>query len=520
MAGVDDASRMSVLNDRLAQALPKGAKFQIFHISTPPSKTEAIYFAPPNTSPDRTYCESHFVTVSIKSGQTGGDHEEDYVLIFAIEILIYSTAYSSTFFVSKADSTGYAHLLHLPKGGTSPLRTVSSTLLEYLVEKRSRPGIPCIISLFARAQDQYLFPGSIENSGKHVLDDRGLVRWWCRVIDPLISNHVEKPGDEWTKVHGYLVVPGSDSPISYVPQMARQQWTVGDPLREISRHSKDVPPRCLIPHFPDDPKARFLDELDDELMIGNAESFNGQWKSVKTLAQFWEAMEFRQECSAGRLVGFIWVVFSPKHVLDSQHIIGSQESMATDASDFQYIASPHELRVDDAQALRKPILPGTATSFRNRKLTGTVIPRMPRVKTHNTRDSFKRPETTPYYVWPVEGRGQVVLDQKDYKRATELLLRLDFANLDISRGSTKRWVDEVRMGASSKEASQFGAMVVGQKVEEVRSTGATVGAQTLSMGLVRKKRKPETSVEESAPSTAVPQVNILGSGTIRKKPKA
>jgi hypothetical protein len=55
--------------------------------------------------------------------------------------------------------------------------------------------------------------------------------------------------------------------------------------------------RNVIPVFPDDPKARFLDDLKGD----------GTLKET-TLSQFWELMEHRQECSSGRLVGFISMV--------------------------------------------------------------------------------------------------------------------------------------------------------------------------------------------------------------------
>lgn len=168
------------LTDGLAEVLPKGYNFKLYHVSTPPTKTSAIYSPPPGTRPDRTYCESHFLTVSIDAPAKtldAIDKGSSELLVYAIEVLIYSTAFSTTFFVSKADSTGYLHLLNLPQGTSSPIKTTISTFLEHLVQKRRRPGIPSIVSLFARAQDQYLFPGSVDNKGKHVLDDRGLVRW-------------------------------------------------------------------------------------------------------------------------------------------------------------------------------------------------------------------------------------------------------------------------------------------------------------------------------------------------------
>ena len=71
----------------------------------------------------------------------------------------------------------------------------------------------------------------------------------------------------------------------------------------------DVPVRCLIPRLPDDPKTRFVIDLDNEVIDSDSqEVVSNQWKSVKALDQFWDMMAFRQECSAGRLVGFLWLV--------------------------------------------------------------------------------------------------------------------------------------------------------------------------------------------------------------------
>lgn len=534
------------LEDRLAEVLPKDKTFRIFHISTPPNNTEAIYSAPPNVRPDKTYCESHFLAVSIDTVVEGAKSD---VLVFAIEVLLYSTAFMTTFFVSKADSTGYLHHLKLPKGAPSSIRVVSSVLLEYLVEKHQRPGIRNILSLFARAQDQYLFPGSVENEDKHVLDDRGLVKWWCKVLDPLIGKHsknvessIEK-ATEWEKVRGFLIVPGSDNSLSFLPPTSRDQWTIGDPLREISHYAYDAPPSCLIPHFPDDPKARFLDELDDELAKSKDGSNTGQWKSVKTLAQFWEAMEFRQECSAGRLVGFIWVIFSPveSHFLIDEDMGESQNAMAsavTDVTGVSNILSPTRFRHQDSPPSsplkfdedgapsnsQQSTMSRASTTSKKRKLRGTIVPRQPRAKTHNKRHIFEEPENTSYYTWPADSRGQIVLSEKDYKRATELLLRLDFANLEIACGSTQRWVEEVQMGASESEIEAFGALVKGEKAVEVQSLSAAAGVQTLNVGLVRKKRKPgveepSTNGHEGPASSSVPTVNVLGSGMVRKKPK-
>jgi regulator of Ty1 transposition protein 109 len=562
LTGISIAS--PTLLEQLAAVLPKDVSFRIYHLSTPPTRTSAIYSAPPNSRPDRTYCESHFLAVSIRTPSKDNALEMVEVLVYAVEILIYSTAYDTTFFVSKADSTGYLHLLNLPKGTPSPIRDISATFLRHLVEERQRQNIRSVISLFARAQDQYLFPGSVEYSGKHVLDDRGLVRWWCRVLDPLIEESkgpAPSNSSQWDTVKGYLVVPGLDSheTLSYIPKRpaANGSWTMGHPLLQISRHSEDVPPRCLIPHFPDDPKARFLDELDEEISKGRSTS-NGQWKSVKSIDQFWDMMAFRQECSAGRIVGFIWIVFSPNvQHQPTDSVLGDSQSTAmtidsdnwdadstmpsipehpglpvspatsfTVSSQFYPTSSPPKREINDlsdaSQQSNRQSKAQTSPK-KKKKLTGPIIPRRPRIKTENKNYLLDTPESTAYYIWRPEGRGQIIVDESDYKRITELLLRLDFATFELATSSSNRWINEVRSSTRGSMSDAWGQTVIGTKVVQVQAAAGAAGVNTLTMGLVRKKRKG--GLEESkitpvpATSNPAPQVNVLSAGMIKKKPK-
>jgi regulator of Ty1 transposition protein 109 len=548
------------LLQRLATVLPKDTSFHIYHVSTPPTRTSAIYSAPPNTRPDRTYCESHFLAASINTSVKDHGAESKEVLVYAIEVLIYSTAYDSTFFVSKADSTGYLHHLGLKKGTPSPLRDISATFLQYLVEQHQRPNIRSIISLFARAQDQYLFPGSVEYSGKHVLDDRGLVRWWCRVLDPLIEESKTSASTEWDNVRGYLTIPGLDSHeiLSYIPKktLPKQSWTIGHPLQEISRHSDNVPPRCLIPHYPDDPKARYLDELDDEITKGK-DANSGQWKSVRSINQFWDMMAFRQECSAGRIVGFIWIVFTPEVqrepadalITDTQSTFMSVDSQTWDkstllaapngsslpvtpstsfnaSSQVRPMSSPLKLDDDDDEpppTSQQSVLSSKPPTPKKKKLTGPIISRQPRIKTENRsikNEILLSPESTPYYLWKPEGKGQVIVDEAGYKRVTELLLRLDFANLELATSSSRRWINEVRASGNMGEA--WGQNVAGTKTVERVNVSGTAGVNSLNMGLVRKKRKADPDEANTVPpahSEPTPAVNVLGAGMIRKKAK-
>ena len=547
----------SNLLEQLVTVLPNDTHFNIYHLSTPPTRTSALYSAPPGARSDRTYCESHFLSASIPTHAQDVTSGKADVLVFAIEVLIYTTAYDTTFFISKADSTGYLSLLNLPKGTPSPLREISTTFLRYLLEQRRRPNTRSVISLFARAQDQYLFPGSVEYIGKHVLDDRGLVRWWCRVLNPLVEQSSLSKSLKWDSANGYLTVPGLDThdTRSYIPRGTNAPWTIGHPLGEISRYSGDVPPRCLVPHFPDDPKSRYLDELDDEISKGhNAES--GQWKSVKSIDQFWDMMAFRQECSAGRLVGFIWIVFTPsiEHQPTESILRNSQATFMTvdsqpwdvnssyvtaseaptqaltpatsfcGSSQVQPISSPVKWRDHDPPIASQQSARSKPSTPKKKKLSGLIIPRQPRIKTENKNYLIERPKTTAYYAWKPEGRGQVIVEDSDYKRVTELLLRLDFANLELATSSSTRWINEVRSGAWGSMKEAWGQTVNGTKVTEEHNVAGTSGANSLNMGLVRKKRKVGAEEPMDPPLTPVTnsgasQVNVLSAGMIRKKAK-
>jgi len=517
------------LVDRLAQALPAGLPFTYYHVSTPPTRCAALYSASPGLRPEKTFCESHILTVTSQNDQGQSPAE---VAIFAMEVLIYTTAHLTTLFISKADSTGFLSSINILKGTVTPLRTLTSTFLSYMVRHRHRSNRKLVVSLFARAQDQYLFPGSIEHGKKHVLDDRGLVKWWCKTLDPVLREY--PPGesgldsvkdDEQIRSTGYLIVPGQDKhetaglfPASTKKDETRsRRWLNGHPLRELSTNPH-APPRSLIPHFPDDPKSRFLDELDAEISdastaqqsLGDSPSKRGagRWKSVKTLAQFWEMMAYRQECASGRLVGFIWVVFDPP----------TQRPTPNSPS------SPSNRQHQNPAPNTEP-----PPLFKKRRipppLTGPVHPRAPRIKptTPPSTTTPHHPETTNHYHSPTHTRGTLVLPPKSYARATDLLLRLDFSNLAVARTSTAKWIHEVAV-VGGVQGREWGVTVVGRKVAAVESEARDMQKTNISRG----KRKGTDGVgdalsggggDEELGSGVGVGVNVLGSGTVRKKAK-
>ena len=527
---------------RLADALPLNSRFDIYHLSSIPTSCPAIYSAPPGQSPEKTFCESHFLSVTIDSASRR-------LHVFALEVLIYTTEYLTTLFVSKADSTGYIHHLNLPKGTPSPLKTISATFLAFLIETRRRAGRKLVLSLFARAQDQYLFPGSIENCRKHVLDDRALIKWWCQVLDSILyrypspdetnkqdSESVNVPDNLYTS-RGYLRVPGCDShetrgffPKQLLHLPLPRKWLPADPLRDLGR-SSDLPERCLIPRFPDDPKARFVDELDDELPEGLAQiqkspskaQYLGRWKSVRSLEQFWEMMAFRQECSSGRLVGFLWGVFAPvdycghnEHRSFFDQLIPSTVKQA--ATRLPTPEQPQEQKITYMRG-KSPMrsIPKTTSS---RVKTSQTQPSTGPVTSLDPRTAKVLPEKTRYYHWPATARGEVVLREKDYRRVNNLLIHLDYATEEIAAKSTKRWIDDVSVVG---RVENWGHTVQGRKHVDVVTKDINSCATLLDTSLVRKKKRRSDSVNKSLePAGIVSEdfaVNVLPVGLVRKKAK-
>ncbi|OTA94602.1 hypothetical protein M434DRAFT_70973 [Hypoxylon sp. CO27-5] len=540
---------LHLLVAELAKVLPKDRRFVAYHLSTPPIATEplchppAYNSTPDSTKPLKTYCEKHFLAISIDAGKEGS-HSDKQVLVLALEIYIYTTSFSTIIFVSKADSTGYLNLLDLPKGSPSPIREVTACFLAFLVANRRRPAKQLVVNLFARSQSQYLFPGSVKNNGKHILDDRGLVKWWCKVLNSLLEgDEYSDVRNPWNGIHGYLIVPGLDNyeTRAFLPRTgtAAANWTLGHPLEKISPYTKDpstyghiIHPRSLIPTYPDDPKARFIEEL-EESTPEKVKLLSG-WRAPKTLDQFWEMMSFRQECSSGRLTGFIWVVFEPRvtpqsgsSVTSSAPVIPTPNaSFSASTDDTTTPTTPRSSRRNNDSLITPAASPSKSTGrttkkrLRKRKtkkvLRGPIIPRKPQIKTHHG-PQFPKATETPYYFWPENGRGKVVLSDNAYKRAVELLLHLEFGTLEQAIASTARWTKDVNMGEN------WTLEIVGTRetTTPAISSSDTSGAVNNLSSMVRRKRgSDDQSLNQGHPTAETePRVNVLGAGLI-KKPKA
>ncbi|KAH0008622.1 hypothetical protein KCU78_g11150, partial [Aureobasidium melanogenum] len=249
------------------------------------------------------------------------------------------------------------------------------------------------------------------------------------------------------------------------------------------------------------------------------------WKSIRTLDQFWDTMAFRQECSSGRMVGFIWLVFTP-----TQPTIQSLEDSVTNLTPATSFNADDLLGADQIFSSQESL--GQAVevtkssprkSSRRKKLTGPIIPRQPKIKSTSSNlssQSFKSGSKE----WPEKGRGQILLDHASYTRVHDLLLRLDFSDIDAATSSTRKWLGEVI--AITAPASDWGKEVVGthevaEKTSVAEGASISVPGQVndLSGMLVRKKRKNADDVTQASIPAEAPAVNVLGAGMIRKKPK-
>lgn len=543
------------LADLLAKVLPTGAALTVRHVSSTPAPSAALFAAAPGQDAESTFCENHFLSVSIESSE----HDGAEIIVFGMEVLVYNTAHLTTIFVSKADSTGFIHLLKLPQK-VSVLRLVSNTFLSHLARSHQRPGVRLVVSLFARAQDQYLFPGSIENAEKHVLDDRGLIKWWCRAVDPILRENEPESVSKDSKTHAtveaakasataYLIVPGCDrfETRSFFPASARSdpqdrpRWLAGYPLQQLCR-DPSAPPRCLVPRLPDDPKTRFLIDLDDELPESaegeNAPPSTGQWKSVKSLDQFWEMMSFRQECSAGRLVGFLWLVINPPGLMNSTTMASQAGNVsgAVTASSVEKSSSSAEdqSRQDASKSETKKTVAGTKAGVEATNASTESHPEpvasveYPPVASSAELQSTK---AVPFY-WPEAGRGNVVLSEADYKKMMDGVLD-HFYDADEIVSSTKSYIDQV---ASLADQLTWGKRVAGTYIPQDTAHQAISTNNLLDSGLIRKRKKPEgdeekkdaneaiiaqpTGTTTSESTTSQPAaVNVLSAGLIRKKKK-
>ncbi|EHY54901.1 hypothetical protein HRR83_005839 [Exophiala dermatitidis] len=534
-------SAKSALQSRLAAALPIGISLWAYHISTTPSSTSPLFAPVPGEKDEPTLCESHFLAVASPPSNDGKE-----VLVYAVEILIFSSPKSTTVFVSKADSSGFSSRLNAPKRSPSVIGTIISTFIEFLLEPRLiRSRV--VLSLFARSQNQYLFPGSIENKEKHVLDDRQLIKWWCRVLDNVLRKHDEGKSVPCTAT-AHLLVPGCDKAETraFFPPSSRQdppsdpKWINSYPV-ELLVTDISKPPRHLVPRLPDDPKSRFLDDLDGDFVDDR-----GQWRSVKTLEQFWEMMSYRQECSAGRLVGFLWLVFSPgrtRHESLNALEKAGQTDRSMEGLNRSEIPTPEASQplasekpglalepLVDPKAIEKakttpPSSPAAGTKGyhaaafshenHNNHNGGTISPpSLPRL--HQRTTTAEKADSLGTH-------GEAVLDSNQYQALMDQLLQSDFAGEAVAVESTKLWINKTLEFSGT---AGLGYLVTGERTLTLAKGLEQNGPPQVNVltGIRRKRKVDSISGDNPASSggglTSAGQTsNALPDNLVRKRAK-
>jgi len=310
-------------------------------------------------------------THSLPQSNTAAPNPGAYVAAIEANLYIFPTTHSVIVYISKVDTTGQGKR-------PSPTRAATVALLEHIVRRwftggpsERSPGWNVWIHLFARAQNQYLFPASIEHPGKNVLSDAGLVKWWKAVLDDFVSacaKDEKNSSGGWLRVEPHVILPGAtDDEVMHLLKVPLQKpeattghdWRYGHPyspppsstscsLARFPLLSRCSPPSILelIPYLPDDPKSRFIGELMDSRTTVSGtvvppsakrrridEHGTSQPTSTNesptlptlneavsvdplesvSMEEFWERMAFRQECSLGAVVAFfvVYVHTSP-----------------------------------------------------------------------------------------------------------------------------------------------------------------------------------------------------------------
>ena len=341
------------LRDHLLAALstlPGTREHHLHVLVSAPRKSNGLFpFASP-PKPPRAYLQDILVLCSERALTV---EEGPRVIVSAIEASVYVVPPTkcAVFYVSKVDSTGQG-------SKPSPTSTLVRALIGYYVDARTRPvqAEHVWVQLFARAQEQYLFPNSREWSGKKALGDTGLCSWWKRVLTRVVLDLEGKEKEKGKmKVKMYYILPGfNKDEAEHALRIATGEsasglepprhgvWEYGHPYSQT-----DIPLPCappdgkmknlghFIPSFDDDPKSRFMDEIayttdgdikspqrkrartntNESTKTRTTESSGDEHKPLGELGkvtadEFWERMSFRQECVAGAVTGFFSVMVS------------------------------------------------------------------------------------------------------------------------------------------------------------------------------------------------------------------
>lgn len=442
--------------------------------------------------------------------------------IAALEASLYFVPSSSCalLYISKVDTTGLSTSPH------SPTRTLVSAYIAHALAHPPHGARRLRVHVFARAQGQYLFPGSVDNTAtKRVLDDKGLVRWWKATLERACVAAKGESNAAVDPLRWYLV-PGLAylESLPYVP--ATPGWTYGHPYSSLSSplHPPSDAPTAHpvpdhVPAFPDDPKSRFLHSLtsspvsasgtpgdyDDAFRALGSATFSAGLTPAGKLVElerqvererarlvggvrggveeWWERMAFRQECCAGQLVGFFVVA------------VGEERAPTTSGE-----------AVPPAAAAEAPAPPTSATPPTTSTSTSVSAP-----------TSSLAPPASPAKSSshaPAPKRHTLSLRPAQYTKHWSTLHNFDYALAALPRlaGAVRRWSEGLERACWSAEED------AGAVEGEWEGVGAVGGGDGEGRGKEEWRRRyegevfREVRVENPLPAAAAPGQAAAGGG--------
>ena len=374
-------------------------------------------------------------------------------------------------------------------------------------------------------------------------------------MDPLLQSFNQEETSD--KASAYLLVPGFDKyeTAAFFPPKTRQsklypnakRWVHGHPLREDPARHLTV--REVIPLFPDDPKARFLAELEAEKVIPrkngkqskSPSSAGSGWVTVQTLDHFWELMSFRQECSSGASTGFIWVVIEGKVAKMAEPLDATQPlTVLADPLNNSTGASAHHLTSNQTKNITDKAI--SSDSMPNSPSEASPLDRVlsqDRTLSMSQKNSFDTPCITAATLnRPTPTSLQFT--STNYKKVLETLLCGEFGSEPVARLHTRKWIDGAVTLLGNDAAStrlkstgvHWGMLTVGKRIVDTTKTSILQGptaSTVINLLCVRKKHKREDGEKVDTSNgilsgdvrTATPETNALGAATltVRKKPK-
>lgn len=272
----------------------------------------------------------------------------------------------------------------------APSRVLADAYLQYYLQNPPHSSSSLRIHVFARAQDQYLFPRSISNKGKRVLPDNVLCKWWREILGTSATavwkkSHSSSPNISLYYLLGGFTFPESLAVLSRAPEpteASAPSWQYGQPYLKVAPpllvpKGNKITINDLIPSFQDDPKARQMtewasspipyagqdgdyDEIAEEIQkladtspllhdLRSKEIQEQKDQERKKLTKdterdvegFWEVMGNRGECASGHVAGFFVVV--------------SEHPPLTDVADPMSTGEAHGSRLLDNGSMRHAV---------------------------------------------------------------------------------------------------------------------------------------------------------------------